>query len=143
MQDMSARNADLIGTWKLLAFAAEVQATGAKLPIFGPTPRGRLIILESGQMMTVVTAGGQPPRAADADPVKSPGIMAYSGRYEINGDQFTTHADVCSNEAWVGTSLARTFKFVGSRLHLSTAWGPSPFDPTTIVRGVSEWEREA
>ena len=142
MQDMSARNADLIGTWKLLAFAAEVQATGAKLPIFGPTPRGRLIILESGQMMTVVTAGGQPPPATDAERAKSPGIVAYSGSYEISGDQFTTHVDVSSNDAWVGTSQSRTFKFVGSLLHLSTAWGPSPFDPSTVLRGVSEWERE-
>jgi len=141
-RDLSSRNADLIGSWKLLTFMAEVQATGAKQPIFGPTPKGRLVILESGQMMTVVTAGGQTAPATDAERVKSPGIVAYSGSYEISGDQFTTHVDVSSNDAWVGTSQSRTFKFAGSRLHLSTAWGPSPFDPSTVLRGVSEWERE-
>jgi len=143
-QDSSSRNTELIGAWKLLTFMAEVQATGAKLPVFGPAPKGRLVVLQSGQMMTVVAAGGAAAPAAGAERATSgTAVVAYSGTYEINDDQFTTHVDVSSNEAWVGTSQSRTYKLLGSRLQLSTAWGPSPFDPAAVVRGVSEWEREA
>lgn len=121
----------------------EDRATGAKRPLFGVAPKGRLVILESGQMITIVTAGDRTAPTTDTERAKSfTSMLAYSGKYSIQNDQLTTHVDICSNEAWVGTEQSRAFRFEGSRLQLITAWGPNPFDPATVVRGISEWERE-
>ncbi len=49
-----------------------------------------------------------------------------------------TSVDVSWNETWTNTIQARTFKFIGSNLSLISAWAPSPFDPSVIVRGVLE-----
>ena len=69
--------------------------------------------------------------------------IAYSGPIEIVGDQMQTKVDVSWNEAWTNTVQARHFKFIGANLSLISAWAPSPFDPSIIIRGILEWKREA
>jgi hypothetical protein len=133
----------LVGTWRLVSFDVEDQTTSGRQPIFGPTPKGRLVILENGLMMAMLTAEGRLIPKADEDRVKAFNTMfAYSGRYKIQGDQFSTDVDISWNEAWTGTAQVRSFCFVGSRLQLISAWAPSLLDPSRTARGILEWERE-
>ncbi len=134
----------LVGTWRLISFDAEDRATSGRQPIFGTTPIGRLIILEKGLMMVILTAEGRSIPKTDEDRAKAFNtLFAYSGKYKIQGEQFSTDVDISWNEAWTGTTQVRSFRFVGSRLQLISAWAPSLIDPSRTVRGILEWEREA
>jgi len=46
----------VIGIWKLLAYDAESQATGAKEPVMGQNPTGYAIFTSEGRVMFVLTA---------------------------------------------------------------------------------------
>ncbi len=134
----------LIGTWRLVVFDGEEQATGIRKPMFGARPNGRLIFLAEGIMMAVLTAEVRPLPTAGEDRIESFNTsICYSGRYAVENGKFITQVDMSWNEAWVGTSQARSYRVDGSRLHVVSDWAPSPFDPGIVWRGVLEWEREA
>ena len=95
-------------------------------------------------MIAVLTAAGRPAPATDelrAAAFKQ--TVAYSGAVAIEGDQMKVNVDVTWNEAWANTVQSRSFKFIGANLSLTSAWAPSPFDPSVILRGILEWKREA
>lgn len=134
---------ELAGTWRLLSFYGEEQATGERSPVFGVSPNGRLILSTDGMMMAVLTAEGRTAPTKDEDRVFSfNSSICYSGRYTIEGGKFITKVDISWNEAWVGTSQARSYRVFGRGLHIVSDWAPSPFEPGKIWRGVLEWERE-
>ena len=136
--------AQLLGQWGLISFDFETQQTGERRPAWGPNPKGRLVILPSSFMIAVITAAGRTTPSTDAQRALAFNqTIAYSGPIEVSGDQMKTNVDVTWNEAWANTVQARTFKFIGPNLSLISAWAPSPFDPTVIVRGILEWKREA
>jgi hypothetical protein len=133
----------LAGIWRLVRFDLETQTGGARRPAFGDAPKGRLIILTSGLMMVVITASGrQGPKSAEDRASAFSSTVAYTGYFKLSGDRLTTDVDISWNEAWVDAPQARTFRFVGSQLELSSDWQPSPFEPGTNGRGVLLWERE-
>ncbi len=134
--------ASLVGQWKLLSFDIENQHSGHRSPGFGPNPNGRLVILPS-VFIVVLTAGGR--AAPQTDEERSAAFkqtIAYSGPFTVEGELIKIKVDVTSNEAWGNTVQVRSFKILDSRLHLVSAWAPSPNDPSMKVRGILEWERE-
>ena len=134
----------LLGQWGLISFDLETRQTGETRPAWGPNPRGRLVILPSSFMMAVLTAAGRPtPSTDDQRATAFKQTIAYTEPIEIEGDQMKVKVDVSWNEAWTNTIQARAFKFIGPNLSLISAWAPSPFDPSVIVRGILEWKREA
>ncbi len=134
----------LVGQWRLLSFDLENQQSGHKAPGFGPNPKGRLVILPGAFIIVLLTAAGRAAPKTDEDRSAAfKQTIAYSGPFEIEGDLIKVKVDVTWNEAWGNTVQVRTFKIIDSRLHLVSAWAPSPIDPNTIVRGILEWEREA
>jgi hypothetical protein len=136
-------DSELVGAWRLVVFESEDQATGSRRPMFGTKPKGRLVLLENGLMIAILTAEGRADPRTDEDRVKSFNTMvAYSGRYRADGERFSTDVDISWNEAWVGTAQIRSYRFVNSRLQLISAWAPSMVDPKVIGRGILEWERE-
>jgi hypothetical protein len=52
-------SAKIIGIWKLVAFEAEIQATGAKEPVMGLNPTGYAIFTPEGRVMFVLTGEGR------------------------------------------------------------------------------------
>ena len=134
----------LLGQWGLVSFDLETQQTGERKPAWGPNPKGRLLILPSGFMMAVLAAAGRSTPATDEQRAAAfKQTIAYTGPIEIEGDQMKVKVDVSWNEAWTNTVQTRAFKFIGLNLSLISAWAPSPFDPSVIVRGILEWKREA
>ena len=143
-QTQNSTLAPLLGQWGLISFEVETRQTGERRPAWGPNPKGRLVILPSSFMMAVLTATGRPTPSTEAQRAEAFNqTIAYTGPIEIVGDQMRTNVDVSWNEAWSNTVQARTFKFIGANLSLISAWAPSPFEPTVIIRGILEWKREA
>jgi hypothetical protein len=140
---LQAGRNSLIGTWRLVSFDYEDQAAGTRGPRFGTRPKGRLILLENGLMMAIVTAEDRPKPKTNADRAMAFNtLIAYSGKYTVQDSQFSIDVDISWNEAWTGTLQIRSYRFVDSRLQLVSAWSPSPFEKDRTVRGILEWKRE-
>lgn len=71
-------------------------------------------------------------------------MIAYTGVYRLEGDEFITTVDVSWNEAWAGTEQRRFCTLDGDRLDILSAWLPHPIHPERgMVRGIVSWERES
>jgi Lipocalin-like domain len=133
----------ITGLWKLVSFDVEYQDTNERKPTYGAKPGGYLVILAEGRMMAVITAEGRKVPKTDEDRLAALRTMlAYSGRYRIEGDKWITKVDVAWNEAWTGTEQTRTFRFDGPRLQVLSPWQPSANEPGRTIRGILVWERE-
>lgn len=138
-QNKTSALTQLVGQWVLISFDFESQKTGALTTAWGSHPKGRLVILPSSFMIAVLNATDRPiPSTIEQRAAAFNQTIAYSGPIEVEGEQMKTSVDVSWNETWTNTIQARTFKFIGSNLSLISAWAPSPFDPSVIVRGVLE-----
>jgi len=54
-------------------------------------------------------------------------MVAYSGRYTVEGEKVIHHVDVSWNQAWTGTDLVRFFKREEDKLVITTA--PTQYGP--------------
>lgn len=133
----------ITGLWKLVSFDVQYQDTNERKPTYGANPGGYLVILPEGRMMAVITAEGRKVPKTDEDRlVALRTMLAYSGRYRVEGDKWITKVDVSWNEAWTGTEQSRTFKFDGPQLQVLSPWQPSANEPGRTIRGILVWERE-
>ena len=69
-------------------------------------------------------------------------LMAYTGKFTIDGDKFTTKVDISWNELFTGQDQVRFFKLVGDKLFIRTAELASAVYPGKKVVGTLIWERE-
>ena len=141
---MNERDAGLHGSWRLVSFETELQLSGERTRPWGDDPRGSLVFSPDGRMMVLVTARSREPGQADDQMLGLfRTLMAYTGRYRVDGDRFVTRIDACWNEAWNGSEQERFFRLDGDALQVSTAWMPNPLMPGhPIGRGVLGFTRE-
>ena len=99
------------------------------------TPEGRAIVL--------TTAENRKPGTGDAERAAlHRSMLAYSGTYRIEGQDFITRVDVSWNEEWNGTEQRRHFRIDGDRLFIESAPAPSiVFPGKTDFRRIV-WERQ-
>ena len=102
----------IAGIWKLQSWEAEEVETKERSVVFGDQPNGFLILTPEGHLMGLLTAQGRKPPQNEAER----SMLAYSGRYRVEGDKFVTKVDVAWNKTWVGTEQARDYKIDGNRL---------------------------
>jgi hypothetical protein len=69
-------------------------------------------------------------------------MLAYSGRYRIEGRDFITVVEVSWNEEWNGTEQRRHFRIDGDRLFIESAPAPSRVFPGKTEFRRVVWERE-
>jgi hypothetical protein len=135
--------AALLGTWKLVSYEIELQATGARSALLGAHPTGYLVFGADRRMMAVIT--GEARKAAETDADRAAllrTMVAYTGIYRVEGDRFITRVDASWNEAWTGTEQVRFFKLEGDRLDIISAWSPSTVLPgRPVTRGNISWQR--
>jgi hypothetical protein len=130
----------LIGTWRLVSFEREYQAAGEREYPMGQVPTGYILFLPEGRMAVVITAEGRKPAATDQDRAGLfNSLVAYTGRYRVEGDTWITSVDVAANPAWVGTEQTRSFRTAGDRLQETTAWAARP--DNRMARAVITYER--
>jgi hypothetical protein len=70
-------------------------------------------------------------------------MMAYTGRYRIEGDDaFVVDVDVSWHPSWLGTKQTRYFNVEGDRLWIISAPQQHPKHPGRTIRGIITWRRE-
>jgi Lipocalin-like domain len=132
----------LAGSWKLNSWTIQIIGGEVTEP-FGPNPKGRVVFTPDGYVTFVIVAANRKPAANDAESaalLKT--IMAYSGRFTIDGDKFTTKVDMSWNELFTGQDQVRFVKLEGDKLSIRTAEQTSAVYPGKKVVGNLIWERE-
>jgi hypothetical protein len=133
----------LIGVWQLRSYQTEFQDGTPKRAMFGEHPTGYIIFTREGRLMAVIEAEGRKAPSSDSDRaslLKS--LVAYSGKYRVEGNQWITSVDTAWNPAWNGTEQARTFQIVGNRLTVTSTWQSAVnFPGSPMSRGTLVFER--
>ena len=132
----------LAGSWKLNSWTIQVIGGEATEP-FGPNPKGRAVFTPDGYVTFVIVAANRKPAANDegsAALLKT--LLAYTGKFTIDGDKFTTKVDMSGNELLTGQDQVRFFKLDGDKLSIRTAEQVSSVYPGKRVVGTLTWERE-
>jgi hypothetical protein len=139
---LAAEADGLVGTWKLISWQVIVEGQPPQ-NVFGPHPKGFLILTREGRSIVLTTAENR--RAGMSDAARAAlhkSMLAYSGRYRIEGHDFITVVEVSWNEEWNGTEQRRHFRIDGDKLFIETAPAPSiVFPGKTDFRRIV-WERQ-
>jgi Lipocalin-like domain len=131
------------GVWKLDSFLYEDAQTKEKKGLFGEHPKGVMILLPTGRMAGIITADGRKAPQSDPERVAAfQSLLAYSGKFRLEGDKFITRVEVAWNEAWVGTDQARTYKLDGDKLFIIGATQPNPNFGGRMMTGILSWDKE-
>jgi hypothetical protein len=69
-------------------------------------------------------------------------MLAYTGKYRVEGEEFITTVDASWNEKWNGTEQRRRFKIDGDTLIIESAPAASILFPGTVDFRKIVWERE-
>ncbi len=131
----------LVGSWKLISW--QVIVDGESKDLLGAKPKGALVLTSNGRAIVVSTAESR--ASGDSDAARAAlhrSMLAYTGRYRVEGDQFVTTVDASWNEAWNGTEQRRKFRFDGNRLIIESAPASSVFFPGKVDYRRIVWERE-
>jgi hypothetical protein len=131
----------LIGNWRLVSWQV-VSGEEAK-DLFGTKPKGYFILTRDGRAMTVTTAEGRAPGESEAERAAlHRSMLAYTGKYRLEGDEFITTVDASWNESWNGTEQRRRFRLDGDKLFIESAPAPSIVSPGKVDFRRIVWERE-
>ncbi len=131
---------DLIGAWKLTALQFEFADSGERVDLFGQEPLGRILVTEGGDFMTVITSSDRAALSDAAQLFKT--MMAYAGKFRIEGDKLVIRCDVSWHPVWAGTEQVRFFSLDGDRLTLRSPKQAHPQYPDRLGHGVIDWQRE-
>ncbi|WP_187434969.1 lipocalin-like domain-containing protein [Bradyrhizobium cytisi] len=132
----------LAGSWKLSSWTIQIIGGEAAEP-FGPNPKGRAIFAADGYVTFVTVAANRKPATSnDESAALLKSLLAYSGKFTIEGDKFTTKVDISANELLTGQDQVRFFKLEGDQLTIRTAEQVSSVLPGKRVVGSLTWERE-
>ena len=137
-----AQDASLIGNWKLVGFQTILDDAPPK-DIYGARPKGVLILTREGRMAAIVT--GETRKAGTSDTERAElhkTLIAYSGKYRVEGKEFVTAVDMSWNEVWNGTEQRRYWRIEDGRLFIETAPIPSPNFPGKMAVARLIWERD-
>jgi hypothetical protein len=127
------------GTWRLVSFERENRPGRARISD-GQAPTGYILFLPEGRMTVVITGEGRKAPTTDQDRVGLfNSMVAYTGRYRVDGDKWITTVDVSGNPAWVGTEQTRSFRVTSDRLQEMTAWAARP--DNRMARAIITYER--
>lgn len=142
MDDAELRR-QIVGTWALVSVVYEDRATTERTPVYGAHPKGIQIATAEGRWLALMTAEGRGVPETDekrAQALKT--MIAYTGRYRVEGGKVITKVEAAWNEAWVGTEQVRAVHFDGDRLYLQSPPMPHPNIDGKVVRVIVEWQRE-
>lgn len=132
----------LVGTWKLVSWQVIVEPEPPQ-DVFGAHPKGFLILTREGRSIVVTTAENRRGGMGDGERTAlHKSMVAYSGKYRVEGNNFVTIVDVSWNEEWNGTEQTRRFRIEGDKLFIETAPAPSILFPGKTDFRRIVWERE-
>lgn len=140
---MCAADSDaLVGTWKLVSWQV-ISDYGPPQNVFGARPKGYLILTREGRSMVITTAEHRQGGMGDAKRAAlHRSMLAYSGRYRVEGTDFITTVEVSWNEDWNGTEQRRHYTIDGDTLLIDSAPGPSIVWPGKTDFRRLVWQRD-
>jgi hypothetical protein len=96
-----------------------------------------------GRSIVVTTAAGRKGGMDDATRAAlHKSMLAYSGRYRVEGNDFITTIEVSWNEEWNGTEQRRHYRIDGDTLFIESAPAPSIVFPSKKDFRRIVWVRE-
>jgi hypothetical protein len=134
----------LVGAWKLVSWTVKFDGGDAVEP-YGPNPKGRLVLTADGYWIIILSASNRKPaKTSDEKAALLDSLLAYSGRYTVDGDKITNHVDISSNEVFSGANRDQTrfFKLEGDKLTIRTPEIMSAVRPGQKAVGTNVFERE-
>lgn len=141
--DTEAARARIVGSWQLVSVLYEDIDSGDRTSVYGDHPKGSQIATAGGRWLALMTADGRQIPESDADRAAALRTMiAYTGRWRVEGDSVVTKVEAAWNQGWVGTEQRRKFRFDGEFLHLESPPQAHPNLLGKIVRIIVTWERE-
>ena len=139
---LHAQVEQLVGVWKLVSWQV-VLPNEPPRDVFGSHPNGYLILTREGRAMALTTSASRQPGMSDsARAALHRSMLAYTGRYRVEGTDFVTHVDASWNEEWNGTEQRRHFRVAHDTLFIESAPGPSILYPGTTDFRRIVWVRE-
>lgn len=135
--------AGIQGAWKLVSYEVEVQANGEMMHPMGKNPTGYVYFSPESRVWFVLTGDGrQPAKTNDDKAALLDSLVAYSGKYRLDGDKWITSVEVAWNPAWIGTEQTRSYKVEGERLQVLTPWRVMPnWADKGMTRSIITFER--
>ena len=117
----------IVGTWELVSYKVEDKETGKLVDAMGDTPRGRVIFTKDGWVAFNLEGSDRRTAATDAERASLlKTLVAYIGRYRIEGDQWVTKVQTAWIPEWVGTEQRRTVRIDGDFADVTTPWRVMP-----------------
>ena len=132
----------IVGTWTLVSVVYEDTATKERTPIYGEHPKGVQIATPAGRWLALMTAEGRTIPKTDEDRAQAlKSMIAYTGRYRVEGGKVITKVEAAWNEAWVGGEQVRHIRFEGNKLFIESPPMPHPNINDKTVRVIVVWQR--
>jgi hypothetical protein len=132
----------LIGNWKLVSVQG-IPDNDPPRDTYGARPKGVLILTREGRMVGMITAETRKAGTTDAERAElHKSMVAYSGKYRVDGKEFVTTVEMSWNEEWNGTEQKRYWKIEDGKLVIEMAPAPSVIFPNQTVVGRLVWERD-
>ena len=133
----------LLGNWKLISFFTEDVQTKQRNNVYGERPEGFIGFTPAGRFFALITADGRKaPQASQEQAAAYRSLIAYTGKWTVEGDQFITKVDVAWNPGWVNTEQVRRWRVDGNKLFITTAPIPNPNVAGSMVIGTLVWEKD-
>jgi hypothetical protein len=134
---------NVVGVWRLVSVVYEDAQTNERTPVLGEHPKGRQIATADGHWLALVTAEGRKIPQNDEERAQALRTMiAYTGRYRVEGGKVITKVEAAWNEAWVGGEQVRSIRFEGDRLFIESPPMPHPNLAGKVVRVIVIGERD-
>lgn len=133
-----------VGTWKLTSYQLQFIGEEISEP-FGKASKGSLALTQEGRWIIVLALGERKPATNEAERAALMGTMiAYTGKYTIEGDKIITRVDASWNEMYSGKAEVQTrfLKVEGDRLTIRSPEMDSSVRPGKRVVAVLGFERE-
>ena len=133
----------LVGAWRLVSWVHEDTESGVRKILFGDHPTGCLVFTPSGRAVAILTGEGRKAPKTLEDRIEAYRTMvAYSGKYQIEGNMVTTRVDIAWDQSQVGTDQVRFFKINGDRMEIETPPFVIPQSDGRLVRSFLTWQKE-
>ena len=142
-QQSADARARIVGSWKVVSYELEFQdGSEGRFPL-GRHPNGYLVFGADGRMMAYLESDAR--KAPKTDEERSAAyrtLMAYTGKYRVQGDKWITKVDAAWNVEWRGTDQERSFTLSGNRLTVLAQWNRNALYGGKMTRGHLTFERD-
>jgi hypothetical protein len=143
LRTVADARAQIVGSWRVVSYELEFQDGSERVFPLGTHLNGYLIFGSDGRMMAYLEAQGR--KAPQTDEERSAAyksLLAYTGKYRVQGNKWITKVDGAWNVEWVGTEQERAFTLNGDRLYVATQWLQIALYGGKMLRAQITFERE-